>query len=104
MDVMRAFGIKVTFHLEPYTNRTQTIVDDIKYLLREYGERRRWDTFLLVQHADGSAAPVMKLFQSIMPETSTDCRGITRPVPLYVANEVWRQQTGRLKQELAGER
>jgi Glycosyl hydrolase family 99 len=103
MDVMRAFGIKVTFHLEPYTNRSQTLVDDIKYLLREYGERRRWDTFLLVQHADGAAAPVMKLFSSIMPQTSTDCRGITRPVPLYVPDEVWRAQTRRLKQELAGE-
>ena len=103
MDVMRAFGIKVTFHLEPYTNRSQTIVEDVKYLLREYGERRRWDTFLLVQHADGAAAPVMKLFQSIMPATSTDCRGITRPVPLYVPDDVWREQTRRLKQELAGE-
>jgi hypothetical protein len=103
MDVMRAFGIKVTFHLEPYTNRSQTIVEDIKYLLREYGERRRWDTLLLVQHADGAAAPVMKLFESIMPETSTDCRGITRAVPTYVPNEVWRAQTRRLKQELASE-
>jgi hypothetical protein len=103
MDVMRAFGIKVTFHLEPYENRTRQIVDDIKYLLREYGERRRWDTFLLLQHADGSAAPVMKLFASILPETSTDCRGITRAIREFVPDAVWREQTRRLKQELAGE-
>jgi Glycosyl hydrolase family 99/Glycosyltransferase WbsX len=103
MDVMRAFGIKVTFHIEPYPNRSQTIVEDIKYLLREYGERRRWDTFLLVQHADGSAAPVMKLFESIVPETVTDCRGIVHPVASYVPDEVWRQRTRTLKQELAGE-
>jgi glycosyl hydrolase family 99 len=103
MDVMRAFGIKVTFHLEPYENRTTKIVDDVKYLLREYGERRRWDTFLLLQHADGSAAPVMKLFASILPETTTDCRGITRPVREFVPDTVWREQTRRLKQELAGD-
>lgn len=100
MDVMRAFGIQVTFHLEPYQERTQNIVDDVKYLLREYGERRRWDAFLLVRHADGSAAPAMKLFESIMPETTTDCRGIVHKVPGYVPDPVWRVQTQRLRQEI----
>jgi hypothetical protein len=100
---MRAFGLKVTFHIEPYQNRPQRIVEDIKYLLREYGERRRWDSFLLVQHADGSAAPVMKLFESIIPETATDCRGITRPIPHYTPDEVWRERNRTLKRELAGE-
>ena len=45
MDVMRAFDIKVTFHLEPYgRERGVQFADDIAYILREYGERRRWDT------------------------------------------------------------
>jgi hypothetical protein len=103
MDVMRAFGIKVTFHIEPYPSRAQTIVEDIKYLLRQYGERRRWDNFLLLRHADGSAAPVMKLFASILPETSTDCLGVTRPVAGYVPDDVWRDRTRTLKQELGSE-
>lgn len=100
MDVMRAFGIQVTFHLEPYQGRTQNIVDDIKYLLREYGERRRWDAFLLVRHPNGAAAPAMKLFESIMPETTTDCRGLVHRVPGYVPDPLWRVQTERLKHEL----
>lgn len=103
MDVMRAFDIKVTFHLEPYDGRETRLADDIKYLLREYGERRRWDTFLLLQRADGSAAPVMKLFASILPQTSTNCLGVTRPVGGYVPDAVWRQHTTTLKRDLAGE-
>lgn len=103
MDVMRAFDIKVTFHLEPYDGRELRLADDIRYLLREYGERRRWDTFLLLHHADGSAAPVMKLFASILPPTSTNCLGVTRPVGGYVPDAVWRQHTTALKRDLAQE-
>ena len=45
MDVMRAFDIKVAFHLEPYSGeRGARLVDDVTYILREYGDRRRWDT------------------------------------------------------------
>jgi len=102
MDVMRAFDIKVTFHLEPYDNRALRLADDVKYLLREYGERRRWDTFLLLEWADGRApAPVLKLFASILPPTSTDCLGVTRAVPGYVPDAVWRAQTARLRREVA---
>lgn len=102
MDVMRDHGIKVTFYLEPYgEDRALRLVDDVKYLLREYGERRRWDNFLLLEHADGSAAPVMKMFAAVVAPTSTDCRGVTRPVREYVPDSVWRQQTGRLRRELA---
>src|SRR4051794_4281417 len=55
MDVMRAHDIHVTFHLEPYADdRATRYASDIMYLLREYGERRRWDAFLLLQ--DGSGA------------------------------------------------
>jgi hypothetical protein len=104
MDVMKDYGIQVTFHLEPYADdRSLRLVDDIKYLLREYGERRHWDNFLLLERADGSAAPVLEMFQAILPPTSTDCRGVTRPMSGYVPDLVWRQQTSRLKQEVAGD-
>lgn len=102
MDVMRAHGIQVTFHLEPYgPERARNLADDIKYLLREYGERRRWDNFLLLERADGSAAPVMKMFGSIVPPATTDCLGVTRPKPDYVPDAIWREQTRRLRNEVA---
>jgi hypothetical protein len=102
MDVMRDHGIHVTFHLEPYgPERSIRLAEDIKYLLREYGERRRWDNFLLLERADGSAAPIMKLFGSIVPPFSTDCLGVTRPVRDYVPDAIWREQTGRLRREVA---
>jgi hypothetical protein len=54
MDVMRAHGIHVTFHLEPYSlRRGLDYARDIQYLIREYGDSRRWDCFLLLQHEDG---------------------------------------------------
>jgi hypothetical protein len=103
MDVMRAFGIQVTFHIEPYDDRPMRLADDITYLLREYGERRHWDNFLLLHRADGTSAPLMKLFASILPPTTTDCRGITRPVSAFVPDAVWRAQTRKLKQEIGSE-
>jgi hypothetical protein len=102
MDVMKDHGIQVTFHLEPYAkDRATRLAGDIKYLLREYGERRRWDNFLLLERADGSAAPVMEMFEAIVPPTVTDCLGVTRAVPGYVPDAVWRQQTSALKREVA---
>lgn len=101
MDVMRDHGIQVTFYLEPYEDRALRLVDDVKYLLREYGERRRWDNFLLLERADGSAAPIMKMFAAIVAPTSTDCRGVTHPVREYVPDSVWRQQASRLRREIA---
>ncbi len=103
MDVMRAFGIQVTFHIEPYDDRPARLAEDITYLLREYGERRRWDNFLLLRRADGTSAPLLKLFASILPPTSTDCRGVTRPVSAFVPDAVWRAQTTKLKQEIGSE-
>ncbi len=102
MDVMKDHGIQVTFYLEPYADdRALRLVDDVKYLLREYGERRRWDNFLLLERADGSAAPVMKMFAAVIAATSTDCLGVTRPVKQYVPDTLWRQQTSRLRREVA---
>ncbi|HSL21813.1 MAG TPA: hypothetical protein VK886_09765 [Vicinamibacterales bacterium] len=101
MDVMRAFGIQVTFHLEPYhPNRALRLVDDVMYLLREYGDRRHWDNFLLLRHGDGSSGPVFKGFSTLLPPTVTDCLGVTRRVEFHVPPAVWREQIARLRREL----
>ena len=94
MDVMKAHDIHVTFHLEPYgPNRATSYASDINYLLREYGERRRWDNFLLLEHADGTSTPVFKTFRTILPRTVVDCQGIVHNVPDYVPDDVWLRQT-----------
>lgn len=101
MDVMRAHDIKVTFHIEPYAdNRVERYASDVMYLLDEYGARRRWDAFLLLRDADGATAPVFKSFRAIVPPTSTDCLGVTRPVPDFVPDGTWRRQTDRVRTEL----
>jgi glycosyl hydrolase family 99 len=93
MDVMRAHDIHVTFHLEPYAdNRATRLADDLLYLVREYGERRRWDAFLLLEDERGTARPVFKLFRTILEPTTTDCRGRIFPVPDYTEDGMWRRQ------------
>src|SRR4029077_11636910 len=82
MDVMRAHDIHVTFHLEPYADdRANRLKDDLLYLIREYGDKRRWDAFLLLEDAKGVARPVFKSFRTILPRTVSDCRGRVFPVP-----------------------
>ena len=99
MDVMKAHDIHVTFHLEPYAlNRATSYAADINYLLREYGERRRWDNFLLLEHADGTSTPVFKSFRTILPRTVIDCQGVVQTVPDYVEDDVWRRQTDAVRE------
>ncbi len=99
MDVMNDHGLKVTFHLEPYAdNRTEQYAADLQYLLTEYGEKRRFDCLLMLRDADGSEAPVFKSFATILPQTSTDCRGNTSPVSLWRPDATWRQQTDTVRE------
>jgi Glycosyl hydrolase family 99 len=101
MDVMHDHDIHVTFHLEPYRdNRVEFYATDILYLLREYGEKRRWDAFLLLEDADGAIGPVFKSFRTIVPREATDCHGNTSLVPDWVPDPAWRQQTDRVRSEL----
>lgn len=98
MDIMRAHDIHVTFHLEPYRDdRVHTYASDVLYLLREYGDKRRWDNFLLLDRADGTAAPVFKSFRTILPPTIIDCNGVRQPVPDYAPDEAWRAQTDAIR-------
>jgi glycosyl hydrolase family 99 len=101
MDVMRAHGIHVSFHLEPYADdRASSYASDILYLVREYGERRHWDAFLLLSNADGNVGPVFKSFFTSAPREFTDCHGVTQPMPNYTADDVWRRQTDLVRNEL----
>jgi hypothetical protein len=101
LDVMRDHDIKVTFHLEPYReDRTHRYLDDITYLVREYGERRRWDALLLLDVGHGRVAPVFKSFRTILPEAVQDCHGQTWLVPDFAPDGHWRRQTDGVRERL----
>lgn len=104
MDVMRAHDIHVAFHLEPYSDRHGLdYARDVLYLTHEFGERRRWDAFLLLEDADGKIGPVFKSFRTILPRRVTDCHGLVYDVPDYTADGEWRRQTDTVRRELAGD-
>ena len=101
MDVMGAHGLKVAFHLEPYADdRGHRFRDDCLYLVREYGERRRFDAFLLLANADGKSGPVFKGFRCLLPREVTDCHGLRQPVPDFTADSTWREQIEGLRATL----
>jgi Glycosyl hydrolase family 99 len=104
MDVMAAHDIHVTFHLESYSDRrVRSYASDVEYLITEYGDRRRWDCFLLLQHADGKIGPVFKSFRTLLPRISTDCHGTASSVPDFADDAVWRQQTDQVRSLFAGD-
>jgi hypothetical protein len=104
MDVFRAHDLKVAFHLEPYDDdRGRRYADDVLYLLREFGERRRFDAFLVLRNADGSEGPVFKGFRTIVPREYVDCHGVTREISDHTPNAVWQRQTDRLRSTLRGD-
>jgi hypothetical protein len=101
LDVLRAHDLKATFALEPYADaRARYYASDILYLLREYGEKRHWDTFLLPRNADGRFGPVFKSFRTVLPETSADCLGEEHPVSDFTSDSAWRRQTDSLRDTL----
>jgi hypothetical protein len=102
MDVMRDYGLKVTFHLEPYAdNRIDSYASDIQYLVTEYGDKRHWDCQLLLRSADDTEeGPVFKAFATILPQFSTDCHGRTTPVGMWRPDAVWHRQTDAVRDML----
>ena len=104
MDVMADHDIQVMFHLEPYSaDRVARFPDDVLYLLREYGERRRWDCFFFDERTDGSQGPVFKLFRTTLPEQIENCRGNLEPVSDYVPDSQWRRHVDRLRDAVSGD-
>ena len=101
MDVMKDHGIKVTFAMEPYRDdRARRFRDDIVFLLSEFGEKRGYDCLLLLKNQDGSSGPIFKGFRCILPAESTNCVGRVNPVADYTTDDVWRQQTDRIRTDL----
>jgi glycosyl hydrolase family 99 len=101
MDVMRAHDIHVTFYVEPYADdHAQHYARDLLYLIRNYGDRRHWDCFLLLDNADGTTGPIFKSFRTILLPAGTDCHGVTSPVGDYAADDVWRRQTDAIRETL----
>jgi hypothetical protein len=101
MDVMKDHDVKITFALEPYADdRGRRYASDILYLLREYGDKRGWDAFLVLKNEDGSEGPVFKGFRCILPQDATDCHNVTRPVDDYTPDQLWRAQTDGLRDAL----
>ncbi|HEY8149836.1 MAG TPA: hypothetical protein VIK51_13095, partial [Vicinamibacteria bacterium] len=104
MDVMAHHDIKVTFCLEPYRDdRGKVFAKDIRYLVREYGEKRGFDAMLLLRGADGREGPLFKGFACILPTDSTDCHGQTSPISNYTTDAQWRSQTDEVRDALRGE-
>jgi hypothetical protein len=99
-DVLRAHDLRATFHLEPYRyDRALWLAEDILYLLRVFGEGRRYDVLLLLSDAAGQG-PVFKTFHTILPRRLPHCRGGSRPVPEYASDAEWRRQTDTIRELL----
>lgn len=104
MDVMADHDIHVAFYIEPYTDaHARSYASDVMFLIRNYGDRRRWDNFLLLEHGDGRVGPVFKSFRTILLPTGTDCHGVTNPVADYATDDVWRRQTDLVRETLKGD-
>jgi len=104
MDVMADYDIYVTFHIEPYgRSRASEFARDVEYLIRNYGQRRRWDCFLLLTNADGRSGPVFKSFSTIEGSQYTDCHGRTFPIPDWVRDVIWREQIDRIRAMFAAD-
>ena len=104
MDVMADHDIHVAFYIEPYHDRhAQTYADDVMYLIRNYGDRRHWDCFLLLENANGKVGPVFKSFRTILTPSGTDCKGVVSPTADYAEDGVWRRQTDGVREILKGD-
>ncbi len=103
MDVMRDHDLKVTFAMEPYAHdRGRRFAEDVLHLLREHGEKRGFDAFLLLRNEAGGVGPVFKGFRCILPEGGVDCHGAYHATADYTPDAVWRQQTDGLRDTLRG--
>ena len=89
MDVMRDYGLKVTFHLEPYNSARTTDTHRTSFIcLPRTGEERHWDCLLVLENADGTESPIFRAFATIMGPVGQDCHGRTFSVPLWRPDSV----------------
>jgi len=106
LDVMRDHGLKVAFHLEPYADdHGYRFADDVLYLLRRYGEQRRWDALLLLENPGGrgGVSPVFKGFRTILPADYVDCLGVQRTMSDYTPDDVYARQFEQIRGRVRGD-
>jgi hypothetical protein len=104
LDVMRDHGVKVTFHLEPYSHdHGLHFAEDVLHLLREYGEKRRFDAFLLLRDEGGATGPLFKGFRTLLPPVSKDCHGASHPTHDYTPDDAYVRQFEALRNTLRGD-
>ena len=104
MDVMRAHGIKVAFHLEPYADdHGHRFAEDVLHLIRDFGEKRRFDALLLLRDENGAMGPLFKGFRTLLPAEVEDCHGVRSPVRDYTPDDAYRRQFDSLRATLRGD-
>ena len=96
--------IRDSFHLEPYgPERGPNFASDIQYLLREYGDRRRYDALLVLKNEDGREGPVFKGFGTLLSPDYVDCHGVKHAVLEYVSDAAWKRTNDDVRKRLRGD-
>ena len=80
LDTAHRFNLKVNFQIEPYPFRRQFFIDDILYILEEYGEHPAF-------YRTAEQKPLFYLFKSTVGEEDRD----------YISDEEWNFMLYRLR-------
>jgi glycoprotein endo-alpha-1,2-mannosidase len=82
MDLAQLFGLKVTFHLAAYLWRKQTFIEDIIYLLEQYGDHPAF-------YRTEEKKPLFYLYNSTVRADSPD----------YIADDEWAFMLNQLRSD-----
>src|SRR6185295_5905108 len=77
--------------------------EDVLYLLREFGDKRRFDALLLLRDESGATGPLFKGFRTLLPAEVKDCHGVRSPVRDYTPDDEYRRQFDSLRALLRGD-
>ena len=80
LDTAHRFNVKVNFHIEPYAHRRQFFIDDILYLLDEYGHHPAF-------YRTEGQKPLFYIFKSTVGKGDRD----------YISDEEWNFMLYRLR-------
>ncbi len=80
LDTAHRFHVKVNFHIEPYAYRRQSFIDDILYLLDEYGHHPAF-------YRTEEQKPLFYIFKSSVGKEDRD----------YISDEEWNFMLYRLR-------
>jgi len=82
MDTAQQYGLKVTFHIAPYSWRRQMFIEDILYLLNKYGSH---PAFYKIEEQK----PLFYIYNSNLIESS----------PNYIADDEWAFMLSQLRRD-----